>query len=159
MLPSALLCQCECYLLCYSNSVSVTFCITLAVLVLPSVLLCQCECYLLRYSVSVSIYLLCIMSVLVFTFCVIMSVLELPYVLLVPAGSPSRAGGVVGFFQRHKPTELTHSFLFCCCVCFYLYNPFNCVPSQKFSRQLSAFSLCSSGLFRPYWSFQLYISL
>ena len=89
-------------------------------LVLPSVLLCQCECYLLRYSVSVSIYLLCIMSVLVFTFCVIMSVLELPYVLLVPAGSPSRAGGVVGFFQRHKPTELTHSFLFCCCVCFYL---------------------------------------
>ena len=48
--------------------------------------------------------------------------------------------------------------LFCSCRCFWLllfffffffsncYGPFNSVSSHKFSRQLSAFSLCSSGL-------------
>ena len=46
----------------------------------------------------------------------------------------------------HKPTELAHSFLFCSCVCFCLYGTFNCVSFHKFSRQLSAFSLCSTGL-------------
>ena len=46
----------------------------------------------------------------------------------------------------HKPTELTHSFLFCFCVCFCLYGPFNCISFYKFPRQLSAFSLYSSGL-------------
>ena len=45
-----------------------------------------------------------------------------------------------------KPTELAHSFLFCSCVYFYLYGPFNRISFHKFSRQLSAFSLCSSGL-------------
>ena len=52
----------------------------------------------------------------------------------VPTGSPSRT------------TELAHSFLFCFCVCFCLYGPFNCILFHKFSQQLSAFSLCSSGL-------------
>ena len=37
-------------------------------------------------------------------------------------------------------------FLFCSCVCFCLYGHFNCISFQKFSRQLSAFSLCSSAL-------------
>ena len=46
----------------------------------------------------------------------------------------------------HKPTELAHSFLFCSYVCFYQYSPFNCISYNKFSRQLSPFSLCSSGL-------------
>ena len=46
----------------------------------------------------------------------------------------------------HKPTELTHSFLLCPCVCFCDYGPFNCTSFHKFSRQLSAFSLCSPGL-------------
>ena len=46
----------------------------------------------------------------------------------------------------HKPTELAHSFLFCSCVCFCLYGPFNCILFHKFSRQLSVFSLCSCGL-------------
>ena len=46
----------------------------------------------------------------------------------------------------HKPTELAHSFLFCSCVCFCLCGPFNCISFHKFSRQLSAFSLCCSGL-------------
>ena len=46
----------------------------------------------------------------------------------------------------HKPTKLAHSFLFCSCVCFCLYGPFNCISFHKFSWQLSAFSLCSSGL-------------
>ena len=45
----------------------------------------------------------------------------------------------------HKPTELAHSFSFCSCVCFCLYGPFNCISLHKFSRQLSAFLLCSSG--------------
>ena len=47
----------------------------------------------------------------------------------VPAGSPS-----------HEATELAHSLLFCSCVYFCLYGPFNCILFQ------SVFSLCSSGL-------------
>ena len=54
--------------------------------------------------------------------------------LLVPAGSPSRGG------------ELAHSFLFCSCVYFCLYGPFNCISFHKFSRQLSVFWPRSSGL-------------
>ena len=45
-----------------------------------------------------------------------------------------------------EPTELAHSFLFCSCVCFCLYGHFSCISFHKFSRQVSAFSLCSSGL-------------
>ena len=51
-----------------------------------------------------------------------------------------------GCCHRHKPTEPAHSFLVCSCVYFCLYGPFNCISFHKFSRQLSAFSLCSSGL-------------
>ena len=51
------------------------------------------------------------------------------------------------------------SFFFCFSVYFCLYGPFNCI-SHKFSRPLSVFSLCSSGLiFLSYSSFQLYIFL
>ena len=46
----------------------------------------------------------------------------------------------------HKPAELAHSFVFCSCVYFCLYGPFNCISFHTFSRQLSAFSLCFSGL-------------
>ena len=45
-----------------------------------------------------------------------------------------------------KPNERAHSFLVCSCVCLCLYGPFNCISFYKFSRQLSAFSLGSSGL-------------
>ena len=45
-----------------------------------------------------------------------------------------------------KPAKLAHSFLFCSCVCFCLCGPFNCISFHKLSRQLFAFSLCSSGL-------------
>ena len=51
-----------------------------------------------------------------------------------------------GLCLWHKPTEFPHSFLLCHCVCFCLYDPFNCISFHRFSRQLSAFSLCSSGL-------------
>ena len=71
-----------------------------------------------------------------------------PWILcrhVVPAGSPSR-GGDVRVYVWHKPTELACSFLFCSCVYFCLYGPFNCISFRKFSWQLSAFSLCSSGL-------------
>ena len=43
-------------------------------------------------------------------------------------------------------TELAHSFLFCSCVCFCLFYPFNCISFHESSWQLSAFSLCSTGL-------------
>ena len=45
-----------------------------------------------------------------------------------------------------KPTELAHYFLICSCVYCCLYSHFNCISFHKFSRQLSAFSICSSGL-------------
>ena len=62
-----------------------------------------------------------------------------------PRGLTFTWWGCCGLCVRHKPTELAHSFLFCSCVCFCLYDPFNCISFHKFSRQLSAFSLCSSG--------------
>ena len=49
------------------------------------------------------------------------------------------------YFWR-KPAEVVHSFLFCPCVYFCLHGPFNCISFHKISRELSAFSLCSSGL-------------
>ena len=54
--------------------------------------------------------------------------------------------GCYGFSLWQKPTERAHSFWFCSCVCFCLYVPFNCISFHKFSRQLFAFLLCSSGL-------------
>ena len=60
--------------------------------------------------------------------------------------SSPRAHLHVVWVLRYKPTELAHSVLFCSCVCFCLYGPFSCISFNKFSRQLSAFSLCSSGL-------------
>ena len=46
----------------------------------------------------------------------------------------------------HKPAELAHCFLFCSCIWFCLYGPFNCILFLKFSRRLPSFSLCSSRL-------------
>ena len=46
----------------------------------------------------------------------------------------------------YKPAELVHSFLFCSCVYFCLYGPFNFISFHEFFRQLSFFSLCSYGL-------------
>ena len=65
---------------------------------------------------------------------------------LVLTGSPSRGGGCYGLCQRHKPTELAHSFLVCSCVYFCLCGPFDCILFHKLSRQLSFFSFCSSRL-------------
>ena len=60
--------------------------------------------------------------------------------------SPSRGGDVaVDVFDIHQPSLPTLSSC-CSCVCFCLYNPFNCISFHKFSRQLSAFSVCASGL-------------
>ena len=57
-----------------------------------------------------------------------------------------RRWGCCGLRERQKPNELDHSFLFCSCVYFRLYGPFNWISFHKFSRQLSTFSLCSSSL-------------
>ena len=54
--------------------------------------------------------------------------------------------GCYGLCHRHKLTKLAHSFLFCSCVCFCLYGPFNSTSFHTFSRQRFAFSLCSFGL-------------
>ena len=61
----------------------------------------------------------------------------------VPTGSPSRGGDVMVYvlYQTSLPT-----LLFCSSVCFHLYSPFTCILLHKFSRQLSTFSLSSSGL-------------
>ena len=55
--------------------------------------------------------------------------------------------GCYGSCLKHKLTQLAHSFLFRSFVCFGLYGPFNFTSFDEFSRQLSVFSLCSSGLF------------
>ena len=64
----------------------------------------------------------------------------------VPSGPPSRGGDVPVCVFWHKPTELAHTFLTALGVYFCLYDPFNCISFHKFSRQLSSFSSCSSGL-------------
>ena len=67
----------------------------------------------------------------------------------VSVGSPSRGGNVAVYVldinQPSLPTPF-YSVLFC--VCFCLYDPFNCISFHKWlSRHLSAFSLCFPGLF------------
>ena len=57
-----------------------------------------------------------------------------------PRGFTFTGWGSCGLCQRHKSTELAHSFLFCSCVYFCLYCPFNCISFHKFSRQLSPLS-------------------
>ena len=53
----------------------------------------------------------------------------------------------------YKPTELTHSFLFCSCVCFCLYGPFNSISFHEFFRQFCFLTrffrsyVCFLGLF------------
>ena len=66
--------------------------------------------------------------------------------LACPRGFTFTWWGCRGLCQKHKSTELSHSFLFCSCVCFCLYSPFNRISFPTFPRQLCAFSLCSSGL-------------
>ena len=45
-----------------------------------------------------------------------------------------------------NPPSLPIFFLLCSCVYFCLCGPLNCTSFHEFSRQLSVFSLCSSGL-------------
>ena len=71
---------------------------------------------------------------------------EPPLLKTRPRGLTFTWWGCHGLCLRHKLTELAHSFLFCSCVCFCLYGPFNFISFLEFSRQLSVFSLCSSGL-------------
>ena len=60
-----------------------------------------------------------------------------PYTRPRPSGSSSRGGDVCfGLCFGQEPTELTHSFLFCPCVCFCLYGPFSRILFHKFSQQL-----------------------
>ena len=54
--------------------------------------------------------------------------------------------GYYGLCFEHKPTELAHSFFILFLCLFLSYGPFNCISFHKPSRQLSIFSLCSSGL-------------
>ena len=54
--------------------------------------------------------------------------------------------GMLRFMSDINQTELAHSFLFCSCVCFCLFGPFNCISFQKFSQQLSIFSLSTTYL-------------
>ena len=63
-----------------------------------------------------------------------------------PRGLTFTWWGCCGLCPWHKLTELAHSFLVCSCVCFCLCGPFNCISFHKFSRKLSAFSICSSGI-------------
>ena len=75
-----------------------------------------------------------------------------------PCGLTLSWWGRYGLRPGPKNTRACPLFLFCSCVCFCPYGLFNFILLHKFSRQLSAFSLCPSDLILPYWSFELYIS-
>ena len=95
----------------------------------------------LSFPVLTCPYLGCLSSCPVLTYVALsFATLTCPY-----AGSSSR-GGDVTVYVWHKPTELAHSFLFCSCVYFSRYGSFSCISFDIFSKQLSAFQLCSSGL-------------
>ena len=64
------------------------------------------------------------------------------YVILVPTGSPSCGGDVAVYVLDIKQPSLPISFH----SVLVSYDPFIYTLFHKFSRQLSAFSLCSSGL-------------
>ena len=72
--------------------------------------------------------------------------------VVILADSPSRGGNVVVYvFDTNQLSSPTPFFVFLFFVCysrvyFCLYGPFNCIAFHEFSRQLSAFSLCSSDL-------------
>ena len=63
-----------------------------------------------------------------------------------PRCSPSRGGDASAFAFLHKSSELAHSFSFSSCIYICFYGSFTCISFYKFSRQLPAFPLCSSGL-------------
>ena len=64
-----------------------------------------------------------------------------------PMGSPSRGADVAVYVcDINQPSLPTPCYSVLFCVCFCLYDPFNCIWFHKFSHQLSALSLCSSGI-------------
>ena len=73
---------------------------------------------------------------------------------LSPCGFIFTCWGCCGLCQRHKPTDLAHSFSYSVPLSIsvrfffvlFFYGAFDCISFCKFSRQLSAFSLCSPGL-------------
>ena len=67
-----------------------------------------------------------------------------PFALPRPRGLTFTWWGCCGLCFWHKPTELAHPFFFC--FVSVSYGPFNCISFHEFSQQLSAFSVCSSGL-------------
>ena len=120
----------------------------LCVTFLPSYLLCLCLSLTVCLSLSVSLPLSVWLSVppvvcrtVLFTYALMTLTL-----ISCPHGLTITWWGCCGLCLWHKPTKLAHSFLFCSCVCFCLYGPFNCISFHKLSRQLFAFSLGSSGL-------------
>ena len=54
--------------------------------------------------------------------------------------------GMLWFMSDINQPNLPTPFLFCSCVYFCPYGPFDCISFHKFSQQLSVFRLCSSGL-------------
>ena len=76
--------------------------------------------------------------------------IERPPPLGLRSGSPRAHLYVVGMSLSNPACPLFKIFyfflLFCVCVYFCLYGPLKLIWFHKFSRQLSVFSLCSSGL-------------
>ena len=76
----------------------------------------------------------------------------------VPVVSPSRGGDVavyvIGLNQPSMPAPFFKNYLFCSCIYFCLYDPFDCThsinPPDNFLLSYSVLPL----LFLPYWSFQ-----
>ena len=60
--------------------------------------------------------------------------------------SPRAHIHVVKMLWFIQPTELAYTYLFCSRVCFCSYGPFNYISFHKFSRQLSTFSHCFTGV-------------
>ena len=79
--------------------------------------------------------------------------------LMGPHGLTFAWWGCYSLCQRHKLTKFAHSFLFCSCVYFCRYGPFNYISFHNPPDNSPLSHSVLPVLPLPYWSFQLYISL
>ena len=106
---------------------------------------CVCETKASIFELRLLFLTICIETIVIIVIYVLMRLFCLsPFI--VPTGSPPRGGDVAVYVFDVNQPSLPTPFLFCFCVYFCPYGPFNCISFHKLSRQVSAFSLYSSGL-------------
>ena len=100
--------------------------------------------------ISISLLLLLLLEK-TWSYCILLRWLMLPHASLLAdmcfcmfSRAHLQVVGMLRFLSDINQPSLPTPFLFCSCVCFCLYGPFDCISFHKFSRKLSVFWPCSS---------------